>query len=67
MAILHFAAVVTPKNPNSNAQHSTEKPLTTQGFQLPKSAKLPTPINTIVWIRNVKPVAIKMTDVYSLV
>lgn len=63
IAIRHFEAVVTPKKPNSNAQDKTEKPLTTHGFQLPKSAKLPIVIKTSACERNVKPDPISTTEV----
>jgi hypothetical protein len=67
MEVLHLSGVVTPRNPNSNAQHTTEKPLTTHGFQLPKSARLPTWMKTMAWARNVNPDVIKMTDVVDFV
>ena len=67
IAILHFAAVVTPRKPNSNAHERMEKPLTTHGFQLPKSAKLPIERKRSDCPRNVKPVAIRITEVYCLV
>lgn len=63
IAILHFEAVVTPRNPNSNAQDRTEKPLTTHGFQLPKSAKLPTVMKTSACERNVNPDPMSTTEV----
>jgi hypothetical protein len=67
IAILHFAAVLTPKKPNSNAQERTENPRTTHGFQFPKSARLPIERNSSDCPRKVKPVPINTTDVYSLV
>jgi hypothetical protein len=35
IAVLHLDGVLTPRNPNSNAQQIAEKILTIHGFQLP--------------------------------
>ena len=67
IAVRHTLGVFSPRNPNSKPQHRTQKVLTIQRFQLPKSARLPIVTNKMACPRKVKPLAMSTTDVYALV